>query len=91
MDGLGSASSPLFLFAGKEKEAKRKAAKAIKIWVPYLGLQALAYALQGLSPQRGGWGVTPGAPRRGHAVRDKKILGLRRFFNKLSIAFLEEM
>ena len=36
---------PLFLFAGKEKEAKRKAAKAIKIWVPYLGLQALAYAL----------------------------------------------
>ncbi len=29
MDGLGSASSPLFLFAGKEKEAKRKAAKAL--------------------------------------------------------------
>ncbi len=35
----------LFLFTRKEKEAKRKAARAIKIKVQNLGLQALAYAL----------------------------------------------
>ena len=68
MDGLGSASSPLFLFAGKEKEAKRKAAKAFEIWVPYLGLQALAYALyQGKAEGRVGrdsGGTPAGACRR---------------------------
>jgi hypothetical protein len=37
--------SLLFLFAGKEKEAKRKAARANKIKVQNLRLQALAEAL----------------------------------------------
>jgi hypothetical protein len=37
--------SLLFLFAGKEKEAKRKATKAIKGWVQNRRPQALAEAL----------------------------------------------